>query len=409
VSDRPAGFRALLRVRDARLLLAGQALSLLGDRAMLLVFGIWAKELTGSNTAAGLALFAVVAPAMLSPLGGVLVDRTSRRRLLIAIYLATAVALLPLFAVHGRGQLFILYAVAVAYGASLSLSGAAQSALLATVLPSDLLAAANGAVSTAQEASRLVAPLLGAGLFARFGAAPVVVLDIATFVAAAALLTAVRAREGHVAPRRGNLRAEVVAGVRHVLATPPLRDATLAAAVAMLAFGFSESFVFAIVDQGLHRAPAFLGVLSTVQGVGAIAGGLSAARVLARVGDVRLVGLGLAVAGGGEALLATSSLPVVLAGMLVAGTGVPWAIVGLLTAVQTRSPAELQGRVYGTVEMLLSTPQTLSIAVGAGLLAVVDYRLLIAATVVVVLGVAIVLLGATHAAAVPSGPHSKAG
>jgi hypothetical protein len=228
------------------------------------------------------------------------------------------------------------------------------------------------------------------------------VLDIATFVAAAAFLAAVRARESAVARRAGRLRTEVMAGVRHVLATPALRDATLAAAVALLAFGFSESFVFAVVDQGLHRQPAFLGVLSTIQGVGAIAGGLTAPRVLLRVGDVRLVGLGLAVAGGGEALLATSSLPVVLAGMLVAGTGVPWAIVGLLTAVQTRSPAELQGRVYGAVETLLSTPQTISIAVGAGLVAVVDYRLLIAASVVALLTSAAMLLGRAERAAAPA-------
>jgi MFS family permease len=398
-----------MRVRDARLLLAGQGLSLLGDRAMLLVFGIWAKQLAGSNTAAGLALFAVVAPALLAPVGGLLVDRTSRRRLLIAISLATAVALLPLLAVHGRGQLGVLYAVAVLYGASLSLSGAAQSALLASLLPADLLAAANGAFSTAQEASRLVAPLLGAGLFARFGAAPVVLLDIATFVAAAGFLAAVRTPEAPLPARGGRLRTEVAAGVRHVLATPALRDATLAAAVALLAFGFSESFVFAVVDQGLHRQPAFLGVLSTLQGVGAIAGGLTAARVLLEVGDVRLVGLGLALAGGGEALLATSSLPVVLAGMVVAGTGVPWAIVGLLTAVQTRSPAELQGRVYAAVETLLSAPQTLAIAVGAGLVAVVDYRLLIGASVAALLVSATMLLGrARHAdAAAGAAPASR--
>jgi hypothetical protein len=52
--------RALLRNRDARLLLVGQTLSMFGDRAMFLVLAIWAKELTGSNAAAGMVFFVLV-------------------------------------------------------------------------------------------------------------------------------------------------------------------------------------------------------------------------------------------------------------------------------------------------------------------------------------------------------------
>lgn len=39
--------RDLLRLRDFRLLFAGQTLSMFGDMAMLLVLAMWAKELTG--------------------------------------------------------------------------------------------------------------------------------------------------------------------------------------------------------------------------------------------------------------------------------------------------------------------------------------------------------------------------
>ena len=37
--------RAVLRDRDVRLLMTGQALSLFGDRAMFLVLGIWVLQL----------------------------------------------------------------------------------------------------------------------------------------------------------------------------------------------------------------------------------------------------------------------------------------------------------------------------------------------------------------------------
>ena len=52
-------------------------------------------------------------------------------------------------------------------------------------------------------------------------------------------------------------------------------------------------------------------------------------------------------------------------------------MVGYVTAVQLRTPAALQGRVSSAADVLVGVPQTLSIALGAGLVGVVDYRALI--------------------------------
>src|SRR5579872_763955 len=48
-ADEEAPVRRLVRYRDMRLLLAGETLSLFGDRAMFLALGIWVKTLTGSS------------------------------------------------------------------------------------------------------------------------------------------------------------------------------------------------------------------------------------------------------------------------------------------------------------------------------------------------------------------------
>ena len=48
--------RALMSSRDARVYLTGQSFSLFGDTSMFLALGIWTKELTHSNAAAGLTL-----------------------------------------------------------------------------------------------------------------------------------------------------------------------------------------------------------------------------------------------------------------------------------------------------------------------------------------------------------------
>ena len=60
------------------------------------------------------------------------------------------------------------------------------------------------------------------------------------------------------------------------------------------------------------------------------------------------------------------------------GFGLPWILVGEYTLLQRRTPAHLQGRAYGAVELMTGAPQTVSIALGAGLVAVVDYRLMLA-------------------------------
>lgn len=374
--------QALLRHRDARLLLAGETLSSFGDRAMFLALGVWAKELTGSNAAAGLVFFFLVLPSVLAPLGGAVVDRLRRRRLMIGVDLGIAAVLMLLLLVHDRGQVWLLDVVAALYGASALVFSSAKSALLKTLLPEDLLAPANGFMQTTSEGMRLVAPLAGAAIFTVVGGAGVAILDACTFVGSAAFLGLLRVREEKPRPTEHRVREELAAGIRHIWATLPLRQIVVSVAVALLVTGFAETIIFAVV-HALGRPPAFFGVLSAAQGVGAIAGGLTAPRALRRLDDVHTVGLGVALFGLGDLTFASSSLPVVFVGIAVAGFGVSWLIVAFGTALQVRTPDALQGRVYSAADALAGTPQTISIAVGAGLSTLVDYRLLVLAMAVV--------------------------
>jgi len=382
--------RELLRIRDARVYLAGQVCSLFGDSALLLMLAIWVKELTGSSGHAGLVFFAFAAGTLLGPLSGAVVDRVRRRSLLIVANLLTALTVLPLLAVHGHHDVWIIYAVAFLYGVANVLIGAGQSALLFVLLPKERLVDANGFLQTVREGLRLVAPLVGAGLFSAFGAGVVVLLDVATFVAAAMALTALRLREPRPDPADRAVESrlsELAAGARHIGAQRELRRMVTAMGIALLAIGLCESVLFEVVARGLHRPPAFLGVLLAVQGVGAIAGGLSAPAVVRRLGETTLTAAGLASLAAGCALMALGAEigePVIYAGIVAFGFGLPWVIVGLYTLLQRRTPMELQGRAFAAVELLTGLPQTLSIAAGALLVGLVDYRLLLTLIAVVV-------------------------
>lgn len=370
--------RRLLAHRDARLLVAGQTLSVFGDRAMFLALGVWVKTITGSSAAAGLVFFAYSAPGLVAPLFGVLVDRVRARPLMIGLNLAGAAVLAPLVAVHGRGGLWLIYVVTLVYGAVGWLFYSAQTAYLTRLLPVELLGDANAVLQTTGEGMRLVAPLIGAGLFAAFGGPTVAALDAATFAVAAATLAFVRHREDRPAPSEHHLGAQVAAGARHIGRSEGLRRIVATTAVVMLVVGFTETLVFSVIQHGLHRSPAFFGVLSSAQGAGAVAGGLLAGWMLRRHGDGRVLGLGMLLFAAGSASLLMPHVAVVLPGFAVAGCGIAWAVVAYITAVQLRTPAALQGRVNSAADVLVGVPQTVSIALGAGLVGIVDYRVLIA-------------------------------
>ncbi len=375
--------RKLLAYRDARLLVGGQTLSAFGDWAMFIVMAIWMKTLTGSSARAGLVFFVLALGNLAGPLGGLVADRFRRRPLMIACDCVLGASVLLLLLVHDRGDAWLIYLAALLYGTVGSVFYPAQSALLRVMLPEELLADANGALSSMRQGLRIVAPLAGAGLYAAFGGGVVAVVDAATFGSSALLMSRMRVVETKPEPSEHRFLREVTAGIEHVWHTLPLRQMTLGATVALLVIGFAETLIFTVI-QHLGRPPSFFGVLGTLQGVGAIAGGVTAASLIRRIGEMRSVGMGLGLFGVGDLLLVFPSLAVVLMGFVLAGVGITWAIVGFTTALQTRTPLAIQGRVSAAADISLSTAQTVSIATGAALSTVVDYRILLVVMAVVV-------------------------
>jgi MFS family permease len=376
--------RRLFGHRDARLYIAGQSLSVIGDSALWLAMGIWVKILTGSNAAAGLTFFAFICGCMTAPLSGVVVDRLRRRPLLIAANLGSGALVCLLLLVHGRGQVWLIYAVMFGYGAANGLITAAQTALLTGLVPADLLGEANSALQMMSQGLRLITPLIGAGLLALAGAGPVIMLDAGTFAVAAASVLALRLREPRPGRAPARWRAEFTAGVRHIADTRALRRPLIACLIAVTAFGFFETVPFAVVGEGLHRSPEFLGVLNSLEGAGALIGGALAAPVMRRTSERALMAGGLAACAAATLLLVTGSLPLVLVAMAGVGLCVVWINVGAITLIQRRTPGPLLGRVDATLEFAIVVPQAASIALGAALIAAVNYRILLLAMAAVI-------------------------
>jgi MFS family permease len=106
-----------------------------------------------------------------------------------------------------------------------------------------------------------------------------------------------------------------------------------------------------------------------------------------RTSDAWVFGIGIALFGLYSIFLVLPVMPLVLLANVIAGIGIAWVVVGIYSAIQLRSPDHLQGRVFSAIDTSLSIPQMISIALGAGLVSVVDYRIL-AITIAVVCGAA---------------------
>jgi predicted MFS family arabinose efflux permease len=374
-----------LRKPAFRLLAAAWVCINLADSALFLVVAVWMKELTGSDAAAAGVFAALGLPAVLAPVLGDIADRYSRRLLLIIACAAMLPVLGLLLLVNDPGDVWIVYGVMVAYGAIGYLIAGAQSGLVRDLLDDDELATGNGLLSTIDQAFRLLAPLAGTAAFVLVGPEIVILITAAAFVCAAVLLVALRVVESEPDPREGRYLSQIFAGFRHLRATPPLGALTIAIAVAFGATGFTNVLVFPLIDDILGLPAAALGVIVTIQGVGSVAGGATAARVIRALGERRTVAvglLGLAASFGGMLACAMTPRPVGLAltaALSVAiGVTVPWILVAYVTLRQTLTPPRLQGRTGAASNMAINVPQTAAVMAGAALVAAVDFRLLVA-------------------------------
>jgi MFS family permease len=354
-------------------LFTGLSTSMLGDSVMLLVLSMWVKTLTGSNAMAGFTFFFMVLPALGAPLLGVWVDRLPRKPILVWGNLASAAAMLPLVLVRDEGDVWLIWAVAFLYGVSFVVLPAAVNGLLKELLPEELLVDANSGLATFKEGFRLFGPLVGAAIFATAGGWLVAVVDAASFAVAAAVIATIRVTEATPPPRTG-FRDEMVAGLRFIVGDRVLRNVLIGMGASILVIGFFESSIYALLDA-FDKAPTFAGILVTVQGVGAIAGGVTASLVVRRLGEVAATAVGLATMAFSTAVVALApNLTVVFVGVIFLGVAIPWTFVAFTTLMQRRSPGHLIGRVSATVDVLLSTPQAVSLAVGSLLVSLLDYR-----------------------------------
>jgi predicted MFS family arabinose efflux permease len=355
--------------RDFAILWLGLAQSYLGD-AFLSIGIMWlALETTGSP-AAGASIVALGGlPKLLGPLAGTIVDRSNKRSLMIWSDLIRGALLVSLFFLHQAGFLRVwhLYGLAVVLGALGVFYGPALQVMLPTLVPDSRLPAANGILQTTLQGSMILGASLAGVFLALFGAAFALLLDGLSFLIAGFMLYLVRFSPGLLRPASlavGEVLKDMVEGFRFILASREV--------LALTGLAFFINFMLSPVNVIL---PVFskevLG--GGVTGFGflasAIAGGILLGNALVGVAGDRLpfawsilVGLiGMTAALGG-----LSVVPILLeAAVLTAALGamVPFIQIPLVTRLQRVVHQDYKGRVFATLQSVVTLSIPLAAAV----------------------------------------------
>jgi MFS family permease len=197
-------------------------------------------------------------------------------------------------------------------------------------------------------------------------------------VVAAVVIASLVVAEERPEREEAHLLQQVAEGVRHLVGDRVLAHLVVGFGITLLVIGFGEASIYALMD-GFDKPPTYVGFLVTIQGIGAVIGGLLSSRLIRRLGEVGGCVLGLALLA--VALFGTATSPVLwiaLAWTIPFGAALPLLMVGYMTLLQRRTPRRLMGRVSTAAEVVLATPQAISLAIGSLLVVLLDWRVIFA-------------------------------
>lgn len=344
----PHGLRALEH-RPFRVFFLVQMIALVGTWMQTVSQAWLVLQLTNSPFKLGLLGTLQFGPILLlSPLAGVIADRWSGRRLLIATQatLACQAWALALLVATGRARYWQVAVLGLVTGLANTLDAPVRQAFVMNLVGRRDLVNAVALNSASFNGARIVGPAVAGLLIARLGVVPAFVLNGLGFAVVLATLLRLPDHGAARRPTGASVRRDIAEGVRHVLRTPRMRAVLgVLFVVSLCVFNFTV-YVPLLARTVLHLGPEGFGFLMAALGVGAVAGALALG---ARANPEPSLGLlfgTAAVACAGLLGLSTVHHPWAAVPLLfVTGFAGIITVTGANTAIQLGSPDELRGRV----------------------------------------------------------------
>lgn len=338
-----------LKIRNFRIYLGGQAISLVGTWLQMTAQSWVVWELSHSATALGVTMMLGTLPVLLlGTLAGVWADRLDRRKLLIASQAGAMILAFGLAFLTQTGlvQLWHVYVLAALLGIITAIDIPAQQTFLGDLSGMAEVRKAVNLNITMLQISRILGPALAGLIIATLGVATAFWLNGLSFIAVIISLWLVTSNQVRK-PSNGNFLAEFKEGIGYVGTQPRLQDLIiLAILVTFFAFPVIMSLLPAVVGQVLQGDAATLSWLMMSSGAGALVGTMFLAPLAQAARRTGLI-LGGAIAWVGLGLILFSEvswLPLSLFSLFFVSMGIPTVLTTTMGLMQVLAPAEMRAR-----------------------------------------------------------------
>ena len=380
-----SALRAVLANRDLRRLQLAGAGSVIGNWSYGIALAVWAYEEGGAAAVGLLGVVRMLPAALGAPFVAQLADRYPRQRVMLV---SDVVRLVLMVAIAGAIAFDTPVALVFALTAVSGLAGTAFRPAQAALLPALArdpreLTAANVAASTIDSLGSFVGPALAGLLLVAASPAWVVGFNALTFAWSTLLVAGVRGVDAPPRARaRGTAFGEATAGFRAIGAEPRVRLLVGLYGAQTFVDGARPVLVVTAAFSLLEIGQSGVGFLNSALGVGGLLGAVLSVGLVGRARLGSDFAIGLALWGGGLALLGVwPQAAAALFFLAVLGVGNTLVDVSGYTLLQRAAPDEVLARVFGALDSLL-----LGTAVLGALAAPLAIELLGARAAVIALG-----------------------
>lgn len=365
--ERPSGFLEVLREnRNFRQLWLGQVVSQLGDWLDTIALYTLLLHLTGSGRAVGLLLVARFLPSFfVGPLSGVIIDRYSRRAIMILSDIARAVVVLGFLFVRRPEHVWIIYVLTILQLVFSTFFEPAKTAVIPSIVSGRELVAANAVASATWSVMLTLGAALGGLVAAWFGTDAAFILDSLTYLVSAVLIASVRFPNRAVRAKTKLTIAkalgisDTIEGARYVWQRPRV----FALMMVKPAWGVGGGILalLAVFGEKIfpvgRSAATGIGILYAARGIGTAIGPLAMRRFAGETRQQLQTAIGFAFIVGGVFYIAfgtATSFPLALIVLIIAHTGGSVLWVNSTVLLQRAVADSFRGRVFAAEFALLT-------------------------------------------------------
>jgi DHA3 family macrolide efflux protein-like MFS transporter len=354
MNDRKTGMLAVLANRNFLALWLGQLISKVGDNLATVAALVLINNLAhAAGSATVVVAAALTIPQLFALAGGPLVDRFSRKAIMIITDLLRAGVVLLALLIHTSDQLYILYICAFLLTTFGSLFLTARNATIPNMVPEEDLLTANALIQATELLSLIVGALLATTIIGLLSAGAAFVVDSASFVLSALLLATV-----HI-PRRRRVAApsgpkgewlkfwhEFKNGVGYIASHTLLLQLMLITMMATWGLSATILLAAAFFKQLIGLPTQYLGLLQAAEGLGMAAGALLISYYASWARSRQIVSVAMIVLGLAILVLALAPMYwMALIGALIIGICIVTARTTLAAMTQALVPDSQRGRI----------------------------------------------------------------